>query len=60
MDISSPRHQLYPEIEPYESGHLYLDPVHVMYWEVSGNPDGVPVVFLHGGPGAGARSPAVF
>ncbi len=33
---------------------LDLDGHHQMYWEVSGNPDGVPVVFLHGGPGAGA------
>ncbi len=54
MDVSSPRHQLYPEIQPHASGHLDLDPMHEMYWEVSGNPDGVPVVFLHGGPGAGA------
>ena len=36
------------------SGRLALDPVHEMYWEVSGNPQGVPVLFLHGGPGAGA------
>ena len=54
MDVSSPRHQLYPEIEPHASDHLDLDRMHKMYWEVSGNPDGVPVVFLHGGPGAGA------
>ena len=48
------REQLYPPIEPYQSGHLKLDDIHVMYWEQSGNPDGAPVVFLHGGPGAGA------
>ena len=35
---------------------LALDGRHVMYWEQVGNPDGVPVVFLHGGPGAGATS----
>ncbi len=35
-------------------GLLELDSVHQMYWEVCGNPRGVPVVFLHGGPGAGA------
>jgi len=52
-----PRTELYPEIEPYSAGMLKLDAVHTMYWEQSGNPDGVPVVFLHGGPGAGA-SPA--
>ena len=45
---------LYPEIEPFESGMLDLDGRHKMYWEQSGNPKGSPVVFLHGGPGAGA------
>ncbi|MDA1323412.1 MAG: prolyl aminopeptidase [Proteobacteria bacterium] len=48
------REQLFPPIDPYESGRLPLDGGHVMYWEQSGNPDGIPVVFLHGGPGAGA------
>ena len=51
------RTELYAEIEPYEAGMLPLDGLHHMYWEVSGNPNGKPVVFLHGGPGAGA-SPA--
>ncbi|HEX2580690.1 MAG TPA: prolyl aminopeptidase [Dongiaceae bacterium] len=46
---------LYPEIEPYDSGRLPLDDLHTMYYEQSGNPQGVPVVFLHGGPGAGAN-----
>jgi len=45
---------LYPEIEPYASGMLALDGLHEMYWETSGNPEGIPVVFLHGGPGAGS------
>ena len=45
--------ELYPEIQPRESGMLKLDDIHTMYWEVSGNPRGAPVVFLHGGPGAG-------
>ncbi|MGH6954889.1 MAG: prolyl aminopeptidase [Alphaproteobacteria bacterium] len=48
------RRELFPEIEPYETGVLALDPPHAMYWEQCGNPEGVPVVFLHGGPGAGA------
>ncbi len=48
------REQLYPPIEPYQTGRLRLDDIHTMYWEQSGNPRGVPVVFLHGGPGAGA------
>jgi len=50
----SERDELYPAIEPLRSGMLPLDDVHTMYWEESGNPDGVPVLFLHGGPGAGA------
>jgi proline iminopeptidase len=45
---------LYPPIAPYESGSLAVDPPHRLYWEQSGNPTGQPVVFLHGGPGAGA------
>jgi proline iminopeptidase len=48
------RSELYPELEPYSSGMLRLDRVHHMYWEQCGNPHGVPVLFLHGGPGAGA------
>lgn len=45
---------LFPSISPYSSGFLAVDNDHNIYWEQSGNPDGVPVVFLHGGPGAGA------
>ncbi len=45
---------LFSPIEPYDSGRLDLDGRHSMYWEASGNPAGRPVVFLHGGPGAGA------
>ena len=48
------REQLYPPIEPYQTGKLDLDGRHTMYWEECGNADGEPVVFLHGGPGAGA------
>ena len=48
--------ELYPEIEPYESGHLSVDAPHEIYWETCGNPTGVPIVFLHGGPGAGANA----
>lgn len=47
------RADLYAPIEPYDSGMLALDEVHTMYWETSGNPLGIPVVFLHGGPGGG-------
>jgi proline iminopeptidase len=51
---SSRRTDLYPPIEPHAAGMLRLDGRHQMYWEESGNPRGVPVLFLHGGPGAGA------
>lgn len=44
---------LYPEIEPYRTGTLQVSPIHALYFEEVGNPKGVPVVFLHGGPGAG-------
>lgn len=44
---------LFPEIEPRASGMLRLDALHSMYWEECGRPGGIPVVFLHGGPGAG-------
>lgn len=50
------RSDLYPEIEPYASGMLPLAEVHELYWEECGNPHGTPVLFLHGGPGAGAAS----
>ncbi|HET8535185.1 MAG TPA: prolyl aminopeptidase [Sphingomicrobium sp.] len=56
MDMQSPRRTLYPPIEPYKSGHLDVGDGHSLYWELCGNPDGKPVVFLHGGPG-GASSP---
>src|SRR4029450_492414 len=44
---------LYPDLEPSASGRLPLDGVHTMHWETCGNPAGVPLVFLHGGPGGG-------
>jgi proline iminopeptidase len=50
------RRELFPEALPHATGMLELDAPHTMYWEVSGNPDGMPVVFLHGGPGAGATA----
>jgi proline iminopeptidase len=56
MDMQSPRRTLYPPIEPYKSGHLDVGDGHSLYWELCGNPEGKPVVFLHGGPG-GASSP---
>ena len=47
---------LFPPLEPYNAGFLDLEAPHRMYYEESGNPKGVPVVFLHGGPGAGASA----
>lgn len=44
---------MYPEIDPFDSGHLNVGDGQSVYWETSGNPDGKPVVFLHGGPGGG-------
>ncbi|MDZ4814028.1 MAG: prolyl aminopeptidase [Pseudomonadota bacterium] len=44
---------LYPAIEPYVTGTLAVSERHTLYFEQCGNPDGKPVVFLHGGPGAG-------
>ena len=54
LAVGALRTDLFPEIEPYASGRMPLDARHTMYWEASGNPDGIPVVFLHGGPGSGA------
>jgi len=45
---------LFPPLSPYSNGFLPVDTLHHIYWEQSGNPDGVPIVFLHGGPGGGA------
>lgn len=44
---------LYPEIEPYRTDGLPVGDGHVLHVEQCGNPEGMPVVFLHGGPGAG-------
>lgn len=47
--------ELYPEIEPHQQGYLKVSSVHEIYYEQSGNPDGTPVVFVHGGPGGGTE-----
>ncbi len=54
MPLSDP---LYPPCSPRATGMLDVGDLHRLYWEVSGNPDGIPVLFVHGGPGAGT-SPA--
>ena len=53
--MSQGRRSFYPEIEPYDRGMLKVSALHTLYYEQSGNPDGKPVVFLHGGPGGGTN-----
>ena len=48
--------ELYPEIEAHDSGFLPVDGRHRIYYEQCGNPQGKPVVILHGGPGAGCSA----
>jgi len=48
-----PRRELYPPLEPYDSGMLDVGDGNAIYYEQSGNPQGKPAVFLHGGPGGG-------
>ena len=52
------RRSLYPAIQPYNSGMLRVSPVHEIYFEECGNPNGKPAVFVHGGPGAGCDNRA--
>jgi proline iminopeptidase len=44
---------LHPAVEPRESGYLKVSEIHELYWELVGNPEGIQVIFLHGGPGGG-------
>lgn len=44
---------LFPEIEPFNHGYLQVSDIHKIYYEEVGNPTGLPVVFIHGGPGGG-------
>lgn len=48
--------QLYPDIQPYKTHQIKVDEPHVLYVEESGNPEGIPVLFVHGGPGAGCEA----
>ena len=54
----TPRRDLFPEIEPYATGFMPTGGVHEIYYEECGNPQGMPVVVLHGGPG-GAVNPGM-
>ena len=53
LGMSSERRGFHREITPNRTGMLEVSPVHRIYFEESGNPDGKPAVFLHGGPGGG-------
>lgn len=48
--------ELYPPIEPYNEGKLKVSDLHTIYFEQAGNPQGKPIIFLHGGPGGGIDS----
>nr|WP_321442038.1 prolyl aminopeptidase [uncultured Hyphomonas sp.] len=54
MNRRPPRRILYPRHEARRSGRLRVSDIHEIYWEESGNPNGVPVIALHGGPGGGS------
>jgi proline iminopeptidase len=46
----------FPDIQPYRTGRLQVSQLHEIYYEEVGNPDGSPVLFIHGGPGGGVES----
>uniref|UniRef100_UPI0036F30140 prolyl aminopeptidase n=1 Tax=Trichocoleus desertorum TaxID=1481672 RepID=UPI0036F30140 len=52
--MSAQIRDLYLAIAPYRTGTLQVSELHTLYFEESGNPEGKPVVFLHGGPGGGS------
>jgi len=47
----------YPPIDPYDKGFLQVSDIHKLYYEQSGNPEGLPAIVLHGGPGGGSQAP---
>ena len=54
--MTDPTRSLYPPIEPFQTGTLDTGEGHTLYWELCGNPNGKPAVFLHGGPGSGCTA----
>ncbi len=54
--MSTMARTLYPPIEPFQTGLLDTGEGHTLYWELCGNPQGKPAVFLHGGPGSGCTA----
>ena len=55
LPVKDPLTWLYPPIEPFRTGRLPVSDIHELYFEESGNPEGKPTVFLHGGPGGGSE-----
>jgi proline iminopeptidase len=53
MNIQRQQINLYSALDTQSEGLLQVDDIHEVYWEISGNPNGVPILFVHGGPGAG-------
>ena len=46
---------LFPKIEVREKGFLQVSEIHTIYWERSGNPNGIKILVIHGGPGGGSQ-----
>ena len=55
MNVIKPRLNLFPRVDAHRAGRLRVSDIHELYWEESGNPSGLPVVALHGGPGGGCN-----
>lgn len=55
MSMTETLYNLYPELEPFNKGSLNVGQMHQIYFEECGNPVGMPIVFLHGGPGSGCN-----
>lgn len=55
IELNKSRRTLYETDGPYETGHLQVSDLHSVYYEVSGNMEGLPAVVLHGGPGGGLQ-----
>ena len=54
VENAAQRMRLWPKIEPFKADYLKVSKIHEIYYELSGNPEGKPVFFLHGGPGSGS------
>lgn len=53
VEETTNRRTMYPQIAPFETGFLKVTDVHTIYYELCGNPNGKPAIFVHGGPGGG-------